>query len=46
MYPYNKSQGISNFLKTKTKQSILLNYIKLSSVSLNHKRYLRIIQLN
>ena len=44
LYPKNKSQGKSNLLTKKTKQSTVLNYLKSSSLSLNHKRYSRIIQ--
>jgi hypothetical protein len=43
MYPYNKSQGISNCFVNKNQA---INYVKLSqinNVSLNHKRYPRII---
>ena len=46
LYPENKSQGRYILLTKKTKQSIVLNYPKSSSVSLNHKRYPRIIQSN
>jgi hypothetical protein len=38
MYLKNKSQGISNVWAYKTKQSIMCNYPKSSSVSLNYNK--------